>query len=105
MVESDCDSAPASCRFVVRPNRSLSWRGTLLFFAAAFLVSVTIATGFAVIGLWLIFPFAGLEMLALAAGLYVCACRGHECEVIDIDGDKVEVDRSRLARSLAPSAS
>jgi len=42
-------------------------------------------------GLWLVFPFAGLEMLALAAGLYVCACRGHECEVIVIDGDKVEV--------------
>ncbi len=83
------------CRFILRPNRSLSWRGSLYFFLSFCLVSGTIATGMAMLGYWLVLPFAGLEVLVVGASLYVVACRCYECEVISITEDSIEVERGR----------
>jgi len=81
--------------FVIRPNNSLSWRATIWFFYISLAVSLTIATGFAIAGAWMVFPFAGLEMVALATGLYVCARRAMRLEVVKIDADFVTVTRGR----------
>lgn len=62
-----------------------------LFFLTVCCVSFTIAGFFAWLGMWMILPFAGLEMLALAAALYVCRRKLLYREVIAIDGDEVSV--------------
>jgi len=85
------------CRFIVRPNRSLSWRGSVLFFLSLFLVSSVTAITLTLLGFWLVLPFAGLEMLVLAGGLYVVACRCHECEVISIGADAIRIEKGRGA--------
>lgn len=95
MVDAERDADTSVYRFVLRPNRSLSWRETLIFFFSLCLLSGSIATGFAWLGLWMVFPFAGLEMLALGTGLYVVACRCHQCEVIFIAGDFIRIEKGR----------
>ena len=82
-------------RFVLRPNRSLSWRGSLVFFLSLFMISSFVAVSLAVMGFWLVLPFAGLEMIALGAGLYMVACRCYECEVICISRDAIRIEKGR----------
>lgn len=77
--------------FVVRPNRSLSWRGNQLFFIVIFAISFTIAGAFAALGMWMMLPFAGLEMLVLGLALYRCSLRSCRQEVITIQGQQVRV--------------
>lgn len=82
-------------RFILRPNSSLSWRGMKAVFFAVMLVLVIIAGGFSLLGLWLIFPFAGLELLILGIGFYVSARRAQHCEVITIGQEDIEIFRGR----------
>lgn len=78
-------------QFVIRPNRSLSWRGNQAVFACLAAACFGIAATFTAKGFWVILPFAGLEMLCLGAALYVCCRRLGKKEVISIDADEVVV--------------
>ena len=79
------DPLGTGCRFIIRPNRSLSWRELLLFFYISLSVSLLIALFFLLIGAWLILPFTGLEMLLLFSGLYYVAKRcSRDCEWITV---------------------
>ena len=80
-------------RFVLRPNRSLSWRGTLCWFLSLVALSAAIGLGFAAHGLWLVLPFAGLEMLAVGAGLYFVSRDCHRCEVIHVAEHAIQIER------------
>ncbi len=91
MVATQFDSFNASHRFMIRPNCSLPWRQTVWFFLGMVLVSFSIAIVFAVKGLWLILPFAGLEMLVFGGALYVVARRGARWQLLSIHEDAVEV--------------
>ena len=51
----------------IKRNCSISPRDLLCVLASAACVSLGIAAGFALAGAWPILPFAGLEVLALAA--------------------------------------
>ncbi len=83
--------------FVVQPNQAMSWRALLLVYLGIAIFSMTIAISFYVIGLTLILPFSGLEVLALGAALYVCAWRGGVREVITINDDMITVESGRDA--------
>lgn len=83
------------CRFVLRPNRSMSWRGALIFFFSLLLLSSSIGMGLAAMGFWMVLPFAGLEMFALGLGLYLVACRCYECEVISIAENSILIEKGR----------
>ena len=95
MVDIQQHANTLQCRFILRPNRSLSWRGSLLFYFSLVIISSGIAIGLTLLGFWLVLPFTGLEMLALGIGLYVVACRCYECEVISINGDSIRIERGR----------
>ncbi len=96
VTSADQDHDKPDIRFVIRPNCSLSWNGALVFFAGMFTVSMTIAIVFAFMGAWMVLPFAGLEMLVLWIGLYLCAKRTRECEVVAVHHDRVEVQKGRV---------
>lgn len=81
------------CRFVIRPNRSLSWKQTKLVYASLATICLVVAAAFTVMGFWLVLPFAGAEVLLLAAGFYLCALSGRVTEVIRIKEDRVAVER------------
>lgn len=80
-------------RFELLPNRSSTWAQTKRFLVAVGLLHGLIAGGFAWLGLWLVAPFSGLEVLALGAGLYVCSRASYRREIVLLDADRVVVMR------------
>jgi len=79
--------------FIARPNCSLSTRSMLSLLALITLVSLTIAIGFTIMGAWLILPFAGLELAALAYAFYLIHCHSHDYESISINEDQVAIEK------------
>ncbi|MCB1796165.1 MAG: DUF2244 domain-containing protein, partial [Candidatus Competibacteraceae bacterium] len=66
------ESGTAECQYcyVLRPNRSLSWRQNLGVFGGLCLVTLMLVLPLVSMGFWLVLPFAGLELLAVGIGLY-----------------------------------
>ena len=91
MVATRIDSFNASHRIMIRPNCSLPWRETVQFYIGIVIVSFSIAFAFAMKGMWLILPFAGLEMLALGVALYIVARRGMRWQMLDIRENDVDI--------------
>ena len=83
--------------FIVMPNRAMPWRHQVIAFSIIAAFSLGVAIGFFMQGLTLVLPFAGLELTALGAALYVSAWRGGKREVISITSDKVKVETGRDA--------
>ena len=95
MAETSPSQSATDPLFVIRPNCSLTWRGNLWLLAGFCVVSFGIAGFFAFLGLWLVLPFAGLEMVALALALYLCAWRAQLTEVVWLDGDRLRIEIGR----------
>ncbi len=85
----------------LKRNCSISPRALLWLLGLVMLQSLGIGAGFAWIGAWMVLPFAGLEMLALAAAFYANGRHAADYERIALEGGclVVEVrDADRLAR-------
>ncbi len=91
------ESGTAECQYcyVLRPNRSLSWRQNLGVFGGLCLVTLMLVLPLVSMGFWLVLPFAVLELLAVGIGLYFVTCRCHECEVICVAADSIRIERGR----------
>lgn len=83
----------AGFALVARRNNSLTSSGRFLVFVLVFVVSLGIAVAFAILGAWLILPFAGLEM----ALLYL-AFRDVERHAADYE--RIDEERLAAAREL-----
>ena len=79
-------------RLVIAPNASISVAQAQWFFVGMCAVSFGIAGLMTVVGLWLVWPFAGLEMAALGAGLYVSLRDNGYREVVSVYDDRIEVE-------------
>ncbi|MBU2953828.1 DUF2244 domain-containing protein [Marinobacter sp. F3R08] len=86
---------PGGLRLVLTPNRSLSWHGNVRIWMGLFVLSALIATGFTLMGAWVIIPFAGLELIALACGIYLTSQACQRQEVLSIDGDDIHLEKGR----------
>ncbi|MFC6684288.1 DUF2244 domain-containing protein [Marinobacter koreensis] len=83
---------PGGLRLLLTPNRSLSWRGNVRIWLLLALVSGIIAGGWALAGVWFILPFAGLELMGVAAGIYVTSRNCQRKEVVTIEGDTIHIE-------------
>jgi uncharacterized membrane protein len=95
VVELVYDPAGSDCRWIIRPNQSLSWRGLLWVYAVVALCLLGMSVTFALQGFWPVLPFAGLELLALGAAFYLCLARSQWREVVSIDAYVVRVEKGR----------
>jgi len=68
--------------FICRRNCSVGPRTMMLVFASLVAVSFGIGAIFAALGPWLILPFAGIEMVALAVAFMLCGRRAGDFERI-----------------------
>ena len=82
--------------YVIKPNQAISWRSLMLVYALISTVTIVIGIFFYSMGLSLVLPFSGLEIGALWAALYTCACRGAIQEVISIDRNNITFETGRL---------
>ncbi|MEN8107118.1 MAG: DUF2244 domain-containing protein [Pseudomonadota bacterium] len=95
MVERVCDPSGSDCRWVIRPNQSLSWRGALKVYLVIALCCLGIGLAFAMHGFWPVLPFAGLEVVVLGAAFYLCVSRSQIREVVTVNADMVIVEKGR----------
>lgn len=80
---------------MIRPNCSLSWRAALKVYLVIAACCLGIGLAFALHGFWPVLPFAGLEILALGAVLYLCLERSQIREVVTVNADRVTVEKGR----------
>ena len=68
--------------FVCRRNCSIGPRAMMLVFASLAALSFGVGAVFAALGPWMILPFAGIEMAALAVAFVLCGRRTGDLERI-----------------------
>jgi uncharacterized membrane protein len=88
----------AGFSLTLKRNCSISPAGLLWGFAALSAVALAIGTGFAVLGAWLILPFAGLEVLLLGAAFMAYARRAADYEKIELAGGRLTVEVAEAER-------
>src|SRR3569833_730740 len=89
----DCEGVSAGAFvFQSRPNHSLTHRQQQLVLWSLATVCFVTASGFALLGYWLILPFAGLEIGLLAWSLVTLRSREWDYETLTIDGDVIVLE-------------
>lgn len=63
----------------------------MLFFAAVCLLTLLVALRFLLLGVWMVLPFALLEMVVLGIGLYLFERASRYSETIQIAPDNIQV--------------
>ncbi|MEZ5571872.1 MAG: DUF2244 domain-containing protein [Halioglobus sp.] len=82
---------------IARPNQSATWNDNVWLLLALAVPVLGIALFFALLGAWLILPFAGLELLALGTALYRVSCNQQYRHIITVSADSVRIDKGRRA--------
>ena len=93
MIETSINTSPSLATIVLRPNNSASWQFNMQIVASLAFIAFCISAYFASQGLWLIFPFAGLEVGFLFICLYIRKRANINTEVITFDETSVLVER------------
>jgi uncharacterized membrane protein len=83
---------PVVTRLVIGPNASLSGAQAWGFLGLMALVGLGIAAMFAARGYWPILPFAGLELVALGAALWVTQRRNRYREVLSFTESAIRIE-------------
>jgi uncharacterized membrane protein len=76
----------------LKRNCSISPAGLACVFAALAVAVLAIGAGFALLGAWLILPFAGLEVLFLAGAFLLQARHATDYERIELVGERLRID-------------
>lgn len=77
---------------VLKRNCSISPKGMICMFALLASVTLSIATGFALAGAWLVLPFAGLEVVALVLAFAWTARHAADYERIELAPGRLHVE-------------
>jgi uncharacterized membrane protein len=82
----------------LKRNCSISPGGLACVFAALAVAVLAIGIGFAIAGAWLILPFAGLEVVLLAAAFALQARHATDYERIELDRGRLRVEVAEAQR-------
>jgi len=80
-------------------NCSISPHNLLRVFALLACVAIGIATAFAILGAWLILPFAGLEIVALGAAFLLNGRHATDREHIELASGRLTVQQTEAERT------
>jgi len=87
--------------YVIRPNCSMNWPMTLRLIVIIAIVMLLIAIGFLTMGLWLVLPFLGLELIFIVVAFYIVSCNAKRIETIEISQYKIKIQQHRPLVSKA----
>ena len=92
MIDAELDKETAAGNIILSPNLSARWQTTKYFLYIVSAFALTIAICFAAIGLWMILPFTGLEILALLIVMYRVSRKCYRKEVIRLSKETITVE-------------
>ncbi|MDT8283186.1 MAG: DUF2244 domain-containing protein [Gammaproteobacteria bacterium] len=93
MVETHFNQSTGLATIVLRPNNSSSWRFNMQLVASLAFIVFCISGYFALHGLWLIFPFSGLEVGFLFICLYLRLRANIRTEIITFNENTVIIEQ------------
>lgn len=79
-------------RLIVTANQSMSWKANLYLAASLGFISMGVAIAMATFGLWMVIPFAGLEVIFIVVCLYLTLKRLSRQEVITVNNDAITLE-------------
>lgn len=85
---------------VSKPNSSLSTKERVKVLWLLAIVPAFVAVGFAFQGVWIIFPFVGIELLALCYAFYYIDYHASDYESITIEGDRLVVVKHNKKQTI-----
>jgi uncharacterized membrane protein len=86
--------------WLIKRNCSASPRQLAVVYASLVAVSFAFGAAFAAEGLWLVLPFVGLEVVAVAAAFLCYGRHAADYERIDLNGGVLKVERQEGGRKL-----
>ncbi len=92
MVVASVQEDPPGTLFVLRPNRTLTWKRAGRIYAFVCTAVLGIGIGFYLLGMTLVLPFSGLEALALGIAVFLSLKNTEQQEVISITPCSVVVE-------------
>ena len=96
MVTADRLEANNTFRLTLKPIRSISWRGNLIFLLLISTPILIIAFGFLYVGAPIILPFAGLEILIVLLASYYVYQKTNKQEIITISTEKLIIEKGKF---------
>lgn len=85
-------------QILITRNSSLSSAQVKMIVGFFAIVLGTIGVVFYSQGVWMVLPFAGLELLAVSAAFYCCLRHKHDFEMVKIDENHIQVKRHVACR-------
>ncbi len=85
-------------KVITKPNCSLRVDEQKKVFAVIAGFALLVAFGFTVAGAWLVMPFAGLELAALAVAFYYVNGNAEDYESLQITGDRLVIETRKRKR-------
>ena len=89
----------ADFTFVARRNNSLSSGGRFLVLGSIAVVVLAISVGFALHGAWLVFPFAGLDILVVYLAFRHVELHASDYECIAFHDDNIVIESRRRGKA------
>ena len=80
-------------RWQMRRNCALTPKQLLQFYMALVCLSLIVASGFLLAGIWVIPIFTALELSAVTVGFLIYCRHALDCETIEIDGNRLIVKK------------
>lgn len=80
-------------RWQMRRNCALTPKQLLQFYMALVCLSLIVATGFFLAGVWMIPIFTALELSAVTIGFFIYCRHALDCETIEIEGKRLLVKK------------
>lgn len=93
MVETQINQHDRCGHIVLSPNLSVRWSDNVLFLYVVCGMAVLIGFSFSLLGMWLVLPFTGLEVIALVVVIYYVAHKCRRIEVIRVEDGCVQVEQ------------
>jgi len=91
--ENSRDGEVNSVQWLFRKNCSLAPKQLLYWYFSIALLTLIIASGFGLMGYWVVLPFAGLELLVLAGAFLIYGRHATDFEMIQLTGAELRLVR------------
>jgi len=82
---------------ILTPNRSASWQQNCQILMVLGIVVMIIASFWSYMGVWMILPFAGLELGCLSYFVYRTSKRSYQKEIVYLQDDIIRIERGQIA--------
>lgn len=82
-------TSPTTATITLSPNRSMDWSEVKRYLVFISIPALIIAIGWFIAGVWVILPFAGLELGLLTYFMYAVCYQNYRVQKITIERDKI----------------